>query len=90
MFKKWHGLAWAGMGWNGPAWAGMGWNGHFSVCLEGNFAHAKQKFVFFIKFLAEWTEMVKLCYDMVLKIKYRVFQFHFTYFKPLYLEEYLT
>ena len=50
MFKKWHGLAWVGMGWHGLAWAGMGWHGHFGVCLESNFAHAKQKFAFFIKF----------------------------------------
>ena len=51
MFKKWHGLAWVGMGWNGLAWAGMGWNGHFSVCLQGNFAHAKQKWPFFHQIL---------------------------------------
>ena len=66
---------------------GCGWmwmDVHFSMC------PLDSPVLFFIKFLAEWTEMVKLCYDMVLKIKYRVFQFHFTYFKPLYLEEYLT
>ena len=47
----WHGLAWAGMGWNGLAWAGMGWNGHFSVSLQGSFAHAKQKWPFFHQIL---------------------------------------
>ena len=33
----------------------------------------------------------KLKYEWAfIKKKYRVFHFHFTYFKPLYLEEYLT
>ena len=41
---------------------GCGWmwmDVHFSMC------PLDSPVLFFIKFLAEWTEMVKLCYEMV-------------------------
>ena len=58
----WHGLAWAGMDWHGLAWAGMG------ILVSASRAALpmpNKNLLFFFKFLAEWTEMVKLCYEMV-------------------------
>ena len=58
----WHGLAWAGMGWNGLAWAGMG---ILVSASRATLPMPNKNLLFFFKFLAEWTEMVKLCYEMV-------------------------
>ncbi len=62
MFKNWHGLAWVGMGWHGLEWAGMG---ILVSASRATLPMPNKNGLFFIKFLADWTEIMEVGYKMV-------------------------
>ena len=70
MFKKWHGLAWVGMGWNGLAWAGMG---ILVSASRATLPMPNKNGLFFIKFLADWTEIMEVGYKMVQMVWWKCF-----------------